>query len=763
MSLDKQNPRAVSLPLDEALCDIRQTLINNGNTLDEKLHFLTRTLALTLSCSRTVICFKEAGGAKHQCLSLYDLALQNHLPNEAWALGEGEHPHLLTSLNSMDMLLSTNPQEDIRTQELSKDYWLTMGTRSLVIVPLRVLGKTEGFIGLELTGDQDCDRSFLHFMTSVAQALSRIMLCAQQRSEIDHIRYCTLYENTQSAVFLVDDTLQIFDCNQRTVDFYGAASKNEILGRTPLDFSPERQPNGMSSAEYSFEHVKKIFEKGEPQEFDILHHRLDKSQFWAQVTVFPIKCNEKSYLMSQEIDITSQVEWEQSEEVARKEQVHKSLHDPLTGLSNRKFLFDKLVELIKTDGSSAKETHFSLLVFDLNQFREVNNTLGHSVGDQVLKSVSLRLRKNLQTIDASLFRLGGDEFAVVLSAANLQDKIKAAVTLVNDSLKKPVVVGSFSWQTSASIGIAKYPEHGRTATDLLRFADVAMYAAKSKGEAFEIYDPAINFHSKRRLTMMTDLGGAIRDNALQLYYQPRIDLRSGELSGCEALIRWNHPKLGLVPPFEFIPLAEVSDLIHALTFWVADQAMAQAKTWRQSGVELPIAINVSARNLTDPKLPNTIAGLLAAHELEPNAIELEITESALMDNPARALETLQALSDMGLALALDDFGTGYSSLSYLKKLPISVLKIDRSFVRDLVKDKNDLTIVKSTISLAHNFSLDVVAEGIEDAETLDQLRLLGCDQAQGYHIARPLPIDEFKAWFEDYSNNGNQSKRNTMG
>ena len=421
---------------------------------------------------------------------------------------------------------------------------------------------------------------------------------------------------------------------------------------------------------------------------------------------------------------------------------HLAYYDTLTDLPNRTLLQDRLQQAIlsaRRDGKS-----LALLVMDLDRFKEINNILGHHYGDLVLQQVGPRLREVLRESD-TIARLGGDEFAVLLLSIGLEGAILTAQKILKRFLS-PFVVDCLSLEVGTSIGIALFPEHGEDANNLMRRADMAMYAAKQENTGFAVYSPQHERHNSSHLILMGDLRHAIERNELFLVYQPKIDLQTRSMIGAEALVRWQHPSRGIIPPDQFIPLSEQGGLIKPLTLWVLDAALMRCRAWRQAGLRLSVAANLSARNLLDPQLSDQIARLLQAHSLEPEWLHLEITESVIMADPARALEILNRLSKMGIRLAIDDFGTGYSSLGYLKKLPVDEIKIDKSFVKEMAVEADDAMIVRSTIDLAHNLGLKVVAEGVENQEILERLITLGCDAVQGYHISRPISPTDLVAW-----------------
>jgi diguanylate cyclase len=423
---------------------------------------------------------------------------------------------------------------------------------------------------------------------------------------------------------------------------------------------------------------------------------------------------------------------------------HQALHDPLTGLPNRELFADRVGQAIRTADRQLRPA--ALLLLDLDRFKDVNDTLGHHHGDLLLDEVATRLTGVLRQVD-TVARLGGDEFAVLLPEVDAEGAPAVAEKL-RVALHQPLTLDGVGLDLDASIGIAVYPDHGGDAAELLQHADVAMYAAKQTHAGFMVYDPAVDQHSPRRLALLGGLRRALERDELVLHYQPKADLSSGQVLGVEALVRWQHPAHGLLAPGEFIPLAERTGLIHPLTRWVLDAALRQAGQWRRAGHELSIAVNVSTRSLLDRDFPDQVADRLAAWQVPAGSLVLEVTESAVMADPALALDVLGRLHALGVGLALDDFGTGYSSMAYLKALPVDELKVDRSFVGQMASSTSDAVIVRSTIDLGHNLGLHVVAEGVESEGTWEELKTLGCDTAQGYHLGRPMPATELERWLQ---------------
>jgi predicted signal transduction protein with EAL and GGDEF domain len=347
-------------------------------------------------------------------------------------------------------------------------------------------------------------------------------------------------------------------------------------------------------------------------------------------------------------------------------------------------------------------------------------------------------------------RLGGDEFAILLPTASEDNAMVVARKILSAMQEVYAIDGKHHLYVEGSIGIALYPEHGEDPQSLTQKADVAMYVAKRKKLGAIAYEHSLDENSVGRLALISDLRDALKQDTLELYFQPQINVESKNIIGCEALLRWNHPQHGFVPPDQIIPVAEQTGLIKPLTEWVLDKALQQCKTWIDHGHKYHVSINLSVHNLYDKAIIEQVQGRLSHYAIAPQHLILEITESAMMADPQRAIEILTELDKMGIRISIDDFGTGFSSLAYLKQLPVDELKVDRSFVMDMSKDENDAVIVRSTIDLAHNLGLQVVAEGVEDNDSLKLLEILGCDLAQGYYISRPINVIEFDAWHNMY-------------
>ena len=422
---------------------------------------------------------------------------------------------------------------------------------------------------------------------------------------------------------------------------------------------------------------------------------------------------------------------------------HVAQHDVLTGLPNRSLLQDRLGQAVAYATRSGHQVWVMLI--DLDRFKFVNDSMGHKAGDVLLMTVAARLRSSLRDTD-TVARLSGDEFVVILSEHHDQPLTPDIVQRVMDSVAQPVMLGTKEFFVTCSIGVAAFPSDGTPSENLIEHADIAMYRAKKLGRNnFQFYTPAMNEESLERVRIESALRNALERNEFVLHYQPQVDLQTGRIVGMEALIRWKHPELGMVPPSRFVGIAEDTGLIVPIGAWVMRTACAQNKAWQDAGLgKLRVAVNLSARQFSAADLLPGIEAVLNDTGLDPSCLELELTESLFMSDVTPAVELLHRMKSLGVNLSIDDFGTGYSSFSYLSRFPIDVLKIDRSFVNDITHDANDAAIVASIIALAHNLRLSVIAEGVETAEQLDYLRHQGCDEMQGYYFSKPLPAHEFE-------------------
>ncbi|MCK5091813.1 MAG: bifunctional diguanylate cyclase/phosphodiesterase [Gammaproteobacteria bacterium] len=422
---------------------------------------------------------------------------------------------------------------------------------------------------------------------------------------------------------------------------------------------------------------------------------------------------------------------------------HEATHDALTDLPNRILLGDRVQQAIHT--AQRDKYQLAVLILGFNDFKKVTNTLGRYDGERLLKQVAARLQGIIREVD-TVARLADDEFAILLPKVGYKDGAERLAKKILTVMELPFELDKLSLGLQTCIGIAKFPEHGEDMDVLLQRADIAMYTGIKNNIDCITYDPKLDKHSPRHLTLMGELRQAINQGKLVLYYQPKVHLDTNCIREVEALVRWDHETHGIIGPDEFIPLAEQSGLIQSLTVWVLNEALDQCRKWNQAGVNISVSVNLSAHSLLDLEIPDMVAGMLAAHEIPSSQLVLEITETAMMADMDRTMEILTRLSNMGVSLSIDDFGTGFSSLSYLSKLPVSEIKIDKSFVMEMAEDKNNAVIVRTTIDLAHNLGLTVVAEGVETEDLMQRLQEMNCDTLQGYYISRPISAVDFDKW-----------------
>lgn len=453
------------------------------------------------------------------------------------------------------------------------------------------------------------------------------------------------------------------------------------------------------------------------------------------ISEMPLKFGKQALTLTLARDVTERRQ-------ARRALEHQALHDSLTGLPNRVLLHDRVDQSIRL--ARRQHTALALLILDLDHFKEVNDSYGHHAGDRLLELVGRRLIDTLRETD-TVARLGGDEYAVVLQGADDAAAGVIAGKLLK-ALERPFEIQGRALDVAASIGIATYPQHADSTETLLRRADIAMYVAKRSRRAFATYATEHEQSGTSRLALMAELRRGIGNGELRLHYQPIVSMRSAAVVGMEALVRWQHPQRGLVPPDEFISVAEQTGLIQPLTHWVLRRALQDCRGWHDRAQAVPVAVNISMRNLLDPELPAVIAEMLQKFGAEATWLRLEITESVIMADPGRISHTLEGLRALGIGLSIDDFGSGYSSLAYLHRLPVDEIKIDKSLIRPVRADADSRAIVRAAVELAKSLRLRSVGEGIEDEETMGALGSLGCDAGQGYYIARPMPVSDSVRW-----------------
>ena len=656
---------------------------------------------------------------------------------ERLPLGQNIAGHAMRSGRSL-LCLDTETDERVDT-ELSR----RRGVRSIIAVPLLHAGEAIGLLLLYGTEPAAFGERHVTMMELLSVVLSAAMAHAEEfEAKRDQVAALARFEATfagaLTGMLLMDLDGRIIDSNPAIQTLLGRTA-GELEGHRASEFvHPEDRAEARSA------YLRMIADDGSPLR---LHHRFvrrDGEVLWVDASASLVRGSDgKSFAITMIQDVTQRKEAEAALLSQSQLNEYQALHDALTGLANRTLFRNRIEHAVKT--ARRADVRAAVLVIDLDRFKEINDSLGHAAGDELLVELGRRLEAALRGSD-TVARLGGDEFGVLLPNANVPDDVLRAVDRMRVAIEHPVTVQGLSLSLEASIGIAMYPEDGEDVETLLKRADGAMYHAKEENSGWAFYDDSCGRRDTTRLTLMGELRRALDQRELVLYYQPKALLADGEVHAVEALLRWNHPVRGLVPPDDFIPVAQQSGLIKPLTLYVIDEALRQSRAWQDDGLRLAIAVNLSARNLLDVDFPTQVAGLLDRWEVDPGLLEFEITESAMLADPTRSKLILERLSEMGIRLSIDDFGTGYSSLAYLKRLPVSEIKVDRSFVMNMDRDEDDATIVRSTIDLGRNLGLDVVAEGVESKQVWDRLKVLGCTAAQGYHLSRAVPAPELRTW-----------------
>lgn len=560
--------------------------------------------------------------------------------------------------------------------------------------------------------------------------------CHDAVAELQRFRLAV--ENANDMVVITDARRRIEYVNPAFRRITGWAM-DEVRGRKPGTFlhGPKTDPS-------TVERLKKALNRGDTvRDVHLLNYNKQGGIYWVSLNILPVRdaSNRLRHYVAVQRDITDQRAIEGELRTSSDRLDYLTSHDQLTGLANRErfksALADTMVSVQRLGGI------LPIILIDLDRFKLINDSLGHHVGDEVLIEMARRLQGCVRGSDV-VARLGGDEFALLFGAVQETDFVDRMCRKIGARLAEPVVIQGTVLHTSGSLGVSLYPQDADSVDELLRNADTAMYQAKARGRnTVCFFSHELSTHSRARFERESLLRLALPRRELLLYFQPQILANNGQLVGFEALLRWNCAQLGLVPPDEFIPLAEDTGLIVDIGDWVLEQACRQWVVWRmQHGAALRVSVNLSAHQLRDQGLVSRIAGLMAQHGVPHEVIELELTESVAMHDPTTSIQTMRGLREIGVSLAVDDFGTGYSSLSYLKTLPIQRLKLDRSFVKDIETDPDDKAICTATIALAHSLGLEVVAEGVETQEQHAFLLSRGCDLMQGYLFGRPLPVDE---------------------
>jgi diguanylate cyclase (GGDEF)-like protein/PAS domain S-box-containing protein len=634
----------------------------------------------------------------------------------------------------------TDPRINRELQKLT-------GDKSLICVPLfqgggRVIGALNVMSSSE-TRLTERNRETMEMLSVIlSAAVSYAAEYEAKRAQgVAYGRFRTLFEGASIGIARLGRDERAADTNPALEELLGYSAA-ELAAMSFREFThPEDVER---SAEL---YGEMMAGRRDAYQLEVRFVRRDQNEVWGQITAVLERDGDgrPAFAVTMIENITQRKVAESALVAQSQLNEYQAVHDALTDLPNRTLFRQRIQHGV---ARSEEDGDFAVVIMDLDRFKEVNDSMGHHAGDALLIEVARRVESALRTSDM-VARLGGDEFGLLLSTPSNAAGLVTVLDRVREAVEAPIVFHDLPLAISASMGVASYPDHGRDVETLLRSADVAMYAAKRSDLPFAVYDSTHSQSDPSRLTLVAELRRALQRRELVLYYQPKAGLASGAVDSVEALVRWNHPDRGLVFPDAFIPLAQETGLIRPLTQYVLEEAIRQCRAWQAEGIELSVSVNLSARNLLDVEFPDQVERMLESSGLDPARLELEITETTMLNDGARTKAALDRLSALGVRISIDDFGTGYSSLSYLRQLPISEIKIDRSFVMNMDNCEDDAVIVRSTIDLGRNLGLKVVAEGVESEAVWQQLRRLGCTAAQGYYLTRPVPADELRDWLAE--------------
>jgi diguanylate cyclase (GGDEF)-like protein/PAS domain S-box-containing protein len=600
--------------------------------------------------------------------------------------------------------------------------------------------KKNGVVGaLVIYSDQsDCfDEQFIGLISEISNALSfalddidreNLRRAADQALRDSEQRYHLVMEGAGDAIVLMESDGRIVEANRRAVEQFGY-SREELINMPGRTLFPEELQHDMR------QRYENILTTGQTVDSCTVIVRKDKTTFPVDAVESRVELWRKQMVLSIFRDV--------SERKAAEERIHYlAYHDSLTGLPNRTLLIDRLEQAIRE--SHRRNTMVGVIFIDLDNFKTVNDTLGHDFGDELLQSAAMRIRTSLRDSD-TVARLGGDEFIVLITNPDSPSDLSLVSQKINQAMSVPFVISGHTFHITCSIGMSIYPRDGQDSGVLLRTADEALYQVKKEGRnRAKFHTPEMHAEAIEHVRLENDLREALRKNQFMLHYQPQVNLQTGRIIGAEALIRWEHPERGLILPGKFIPLAEEKGLIMAMGNWILHEACAQNRKWQLAGLPIvPVSVNLSAVQCRESSLTDAIRRSLKDTGLDPQYLELEITESTLMAQTELLRSRMIEIKGLGIHFSLDDFGTGYSSLSYLTRFPIDALKIDSSFIRDMIDDPKDLAVVDTVVNLAENLQLRTIAEGVERIEQITLLKLLGCQSIQGYYFSKPVPADEF--------------------
>ncbi len=713
-----------------ALTQLATSNILHANDAQAAYQAISKSLAHMINCSRVSIWFFDESGDYLTCAELYEREQNRH--SAGYQLERSRYPAYFSALNEGHIVVASDAHTDHRTRDFKNGYLEAYDIQSMMDVLIQHDGQAIGVMCCEHVGrmrEWRTDEKL--FATSLAAMLtvhieSRQRRLTEQALSENEKRYKTLFDSAGEAILLVTRDGKICDGNLRSHRLF-KTTREHLIGSCLYQWLPATHTDaqGLEQSLQNFI-VAGLMHEGLTFEWQFDDPKGQRRDIEIRLSQVLIGGTPKLLMLLRDVS-------EIKSNLATIE--HQINHDQLTNLPNRYWLTHELDRLI------ADHTHnhpaIALLVLNLNHFKEINNTLGHEIGDLLLRQLAERLATTVKPNSDSLVRLGGDEFAIILQGGVSESKAFEIGNRINTALAIPFDLQGNQLPFEASIGIALC-QPGMDTEQLLRCADVAMREAKRTSVHTCCYDQSLDMQMPKQLALISELRIAIDAQHLEVYFQPKIDLAKNTLRGFEALVRWPHAEQGMISPANFIPLAEMTNLIHPLTDQVIELTLKQWNRWADQGFRIPIAVNLSTRNLLNNDCPDRIEQLLNKYQVPARFLELEITESALIADPDRALLNARRIDAIGVQLTIDDFGTGYSSLGYLKSLPVSTLKIDMSFIRNMVTDRSDYKIVQSTIRLAHSLGMNVVAEGAANDETITMLRRMDCDYVQGEFYSMPV-------------------------
>ncbi|MCE5322704.1 EAL domain-containing protein [bacterium] len=699
---------------------------------------ITEASARTLDVGQVSVWLFNDEQSSLVCIDLYERAYDRH--SDGLILNVVDHPEYFKAVDQERVVAVTDANNDLRTKSFVNSYFKPYGISSMMDVPILVSGHTIGVVCYEHVGGcREWTADEQSFAASIADLVSLSFEVAERKKAETDLRIRT------SAMNAANDQIVITNI-RGGIEFVNPSFERET-GYTLSEVEGEL-PDFLISDKHDSEFYHDLWESvlnGKTWHGEITLYRKNGSTVVEDVTITPIKNENKvvERFIAIKRNITDKKVYEQKLD-------HLAHHDHLTGLPNRLLFSDRLTQCLAH--SEHRKTALAVLFLDLDRFKLINDSLGHSVGDLLLKAAAERLQGNLREADM-IARMGGDEFTIILSSISDANEIASVTSRVAQIMSAPFVLGGQELFVTTSIGVSIYPTDGDDVETLVKNADSAMYRAKEQGRNnYQFYTEALNTAAVEKMQLESSLRKAIERDEFVLHYQPRVDVKTGAILGVEALVRWRHPEMGLIPPAAFIPLAEETGLIEPIGRWVMRTACAQNKKWQTDGLDpISVAVNVSGRQFVNGSLTDDVSHILFETGLDPQFLDLELTESVLMHSIDLAIVILRKFKEMGVRLSIDDFGTGYSSLTYLKRFPIDAVKIDQSFIRDLTTNSDDAAIARAVIAMSQSLKLKVIAEGVETIDQLQVLQSMACDEIQGYFISRPLPAGELESIMRDHT------------